>query len=244
MRQSLRNLLFVAMVCAPLMASASERWTGNQTALVDIGADGRVESAKLVRSTLSQAMQDDIVKRISRFEFEPARIDGRAVTAQTHLWIQLAIEPQGEQLAVTVADASVSLGYEKVVPPRFPPTQLERYEGASVMVEVNYDSDGKVTQAEVISAKPDLRVFRNAAQKAALEWVFAPEKIDGKGVAGSALVPVNFEFEGNHTGEINFPDGGRLHVRRADDTEPSAAPKEKLLASRVQLRSLGSEPQS
>ena len=138
-------------------------------------------------------------------------------------------------MAVKVAGANVSVGMVKLPPPRFPRSQLNRSQGAEVELRLAYDTEGKVTDVEITRIEPDLKVFREATLKAAREWVFAPEKIDGQAVAGTALIPVRFEFVSNNSGEIKFPDGGLLRVSRERESE------RKLLSSGTQLRSIGEE---
>jgi TonB family protein len=216
-------------------AQDSERWVAAQWAKVVIGRDGHVIDAELQKSTLGADMQAEIVRRIRQFEFEPAKKDGVAVEAETHLSVQLSIEPDGDQLAVKVAGANVTVGMVKLPPPRFPRSQLNRSQGAEVELRLAYDTEGKVTEVEITRIEPDLKVFREATLKAARQWVFAPEKIDGEPIAGSALVPVTFEFVSNNTGEIKFPDGGTLRVSRERENE------RQLLSSSTQLRSIGED---
>jgi TonB family protein len=216
-------------------AQDSERWVAAQWAKVVIGRDGHVIDAELQKSTLGADMQAEIVRRIRQFEFEPAKKNGVAVEAETHLSVQLSIEPDGDQLAVKVAGANVTVGMVKLPPPRFPRSQLNRSQGAEVELRLAYDTEGKVTEVEITRIEPDLKVFREATLKAARQWVFAPEKIDGQPIAGTALIPVTFEFVSNNSGEIKFPDGGRLRVSRERE------PERQLLGSSTQLRSIGED---
>lgn len=107
-------------------AAVNDRWVASQWAKVVIAPDGHVIDAELQRSTLGPDMQAEIVRRVRQFEFEPAKKDGVAVETETHLSIQLAIEPDGEQLAVKVAGANVTVGMVKLPPPRFPRSELNR----------------------------------------------------------------------------------------------------------------------
>jgi TonB family protein len=235
----LRFFGLVAMVVlladAAWCAQADGRWLASQAAKVVIGRDGHVIDVELQRSTLGPDMQAEIVRRIRQFEFEPAKKNGVAVETETHLSIQLAVEPDGKQLALKVAGANVTVGMVKLPPPRFPRSQLNRSQGAQVDLRLAYDTEGKVTEVEITRIEPDLKVFREATLKAARQWVFAPEKIDGQPIAGTALIPVTFEFVSNNTGEIKFPDGGHLRVSRERENE------RQLLSSSTQLRSIGEE---
>ncbi|MCB1600145.1 MAG: energy transducer TonB, partial [Xanthomonadales bacterium] len=93
------------------------------------------------------------------------------------------------------------------------------------------DGNGRVTDVSVERVEPDLKAFRLAALKAAREWQFQPERVDGIGIAGSALIPVTFSLTtSDDEGKLNFPDGGTLRVRRQLE-QP-----ERLLTSTLRLR--------
>jgi len=236
MLRSLWLLPMMVLFASPAWcAEDNDHWVASQWAKVMIGPDGRVVDAELQHSTLSPDMQAEIVRRIRQFEFEPAKKNGEAVETETHLSVQLSIEPDGEKMALKVAGANVTVGMVKLPPPRFPRSQLNRSQGAEVELRLAYDTEGKVTNVEITRIEPDLKVFREATLKAAREWVFAPEKIDGQPIAGSALIPVTFEFVSNNSGEIKFPDGGHLKVSRERQRE------RQLLSSATQLRSIGEE---
>lgn len=221
--------LALALVCSGLQAG--ERWLGSQFASVTIGPDGRVQEAALPNSSLGPDMQAEILRRVRQFEFEPATVDGVAATTETHLAVQLAVEPAGERLVVKVAGAGIAPRMTRIVPPRFPRSQLTRSQGAKIDLQISYDAAGQVIEASVASAEPDLKVFRKAALAAARDWRFAPERINGEAQAGSVLVPVRFEIASSRTGELKFPDGGKLQVSR----QPEQA--DELLTSNVRLRS-------
>jgi len=236
MFRSLWQVALVVLLADPAWgARDDDRWVASQWAKIVVGRDGHVIDAELQRSTLGTEMQAEIIRRIRQFEFEPAKKDGVAVETETHLSVQLSIEPDGDQLAVKVAGAIVTVGMVDLSPPRFPRSQLDRSQGAEVDLRLAYDTEGKVTDVEVTRAEPDLKVFREATLAAARKWLFAPEKIDGQPIAGTALIPVRFEFEGEGTGDIKFPDGGNLRVSRERQSE------RQLLNSGTQLRSIGDE---
>lgn len=228
--------LFLAADCAVADSTpASDRWVASQMAKVVIGPDGHVIDAQLQQSSLGPEMQAEIVRRIAQFEFEPAKKNGVAVEAETHVSVQLSIEPDGDLLAVKVAGANVTVGMVKLPPPRFPRSQLNRSQGAELELRLAYDTEGKVTEVEITRIEPDLKVFREATLKAARDWLFAPEKIAGQPIAGTALIPVRFEYDSNNSAEIKFPDGGHLRVSRERESE------RQLLSSGTQLRSIGEE---
>jgi TonB family protein len=234
--QTPRAVLIAALILSTSLAVAAtpsnERWLAYQRASVTVSTDGTVQQASLLNSRLSPSMQEAVLKRIRTFEFEPATRDGVAGVTETTLSVKLAVEPEQNQLVVRVVDADVTIGFERLKPPRFPKTQLQRSQGARIELRLAYDTNGKVTEVSVERAEPDLKVFREAALKAARDWQFQPERVNGIGIAGSALIPVTFSVTSNNDGELKFPDGGTLRVTR--DLEPP----ERLLSSTLRLRDI------
>ncbi|MGE4073867.1 MAG: energy transducer TonB [Lysobacterales bacterium] len=232
--QILRVILITALsLGASLSIAASppaETWLAYQRAQVTVAADGTVQQASLLNSSLSAAMQEQVLQRIRAFEFEPATHNGVAGVTETTLSIKLAVEPEQDQLVVRVVDAEVTVGFDRLKPPRFPMAQLRRAQGARVELRLSYDGSGRVTDVSVESVEPDLKAFRLAALKAAREWQFQPERVDGIGIAGSALIPVTFSLTTSDDGKLRFPDGGTLRVRR------QLEPPERLLTSTLRLR--------
>ena len=234
--QILRAILITALALGANLSiaasSSAERWLAYQLARVTVAADGTVQQASLPHSTLSVAMQEQVLNRVRTFEFEPATRDGLAGVTETTVWVKLALEPNGDQLELRVIGADITVGMERLKAPRYPAAQLRRMQSATVDLQVSYDQTGKVTDVNVTSAKPDLKAFKLAAIKAAREWQVQPERIDGVGMAGSVLVPVRFEIAGqnNDSGMINFPDGGSLEVSR------ELGQPDQLLGSTLRLR--------
>lgn len=233
----MRNQIVLALLgCLALVgmpASAAERWLATQLVEVSIAPDGRVTDAAIPRTGLGPAMQAEILRRVRQFEFEPATINGVPATTETTLAVKLAVEETGDQLAVTVDGASITIGMAQLKGPRFPRSQMSRFGEGRIELKVEYDADGAVTDVSVVSAKPDLKVFRNATLEAAREWRLTPERVNGQGQAGVAFIPVTFERSAHKFAEISFPDGGKLRVTREVER------KEELLTSQVRLRSTG-----
>lgn len=233
--QILRAILITAasLGATPGIAASppNETWLAYQRAQVTVAADGTVQQASLLNSSLSVAMQEQVLKRIRAFEFEPATHNGVAGVTETTLSVKLAVEPEQDQLIVRVVGAEVTVGFDRLKPPRFPMAQLRRAQGARVELRLSYDGNGRVTDVSVERVEPDLKAFRLAALKAAREWQFQPERVDGIGIAGSALIPVTFALTtSDDEGKLNFPDGGSLRVRRQLE-QP-----ERLLTSTLRLR--------
>ena len=234
--QILRAILIIAVALVSSRGIAAnpstERWLAYQLASVTVAADGSVQQATLPGSTLSPAMQEQVLSRVRAFEFEPATRDGVAGVTETTVWVKLALETDQDQLLLKVIGGDITVGMDRLKAPRYPALQLRRMQGAEVELRVAYDAQGVVTDVSVTRAEPDLKAFKVAAIKAARQWQVRPERIDGVGVAGTVVVPVRFEVAGqnNDSGKINFPDGGSLQVSRELE-QP-----DQLLSSTLRLR--------
>ncbi len=231
--------IWIAVIFAMMCfadAQAAERWVGQQTARASIGADGRISAVSLVNSTLSAAMQDAIVERLRRVEFEPATVNGAPVTAETTLLVQLEAKVQHDQLALDIYGVDIIAGYRKTSPPRYPARELRKGITGEAWVRVEYDGEGRVTEVAPAVADASMDVFMTAALAAARKWELEPERVDGKGVPGTATVPVRFSIEGKGSpgapsGDLKFPDGGVLRVYQTEETPWTLA------QSRVRMRS-------
>lgn len=231
LRMLMVSLLVLFSSCVSASSAGQERWLASQLARVVVAADGTVQEAALERSKLSPAMQESILKQVRAFEFEPATKNGVAAITETYLSVKLAVEPDDEKLLLRVIGADITFKFVSMKPPRFSPTQLRRGKEGRVVVRVAYDADGKVNDVVVEESEPENKTFRDAVVKAAQDWQLQPERVAGQGIAGSALIPVTFEIgDKADSGEISFPDGGKLQVVR------KLQPADQLLSSTLRLR--------
>lgn len=233
MRNQIVLALLGCLALAGMPASAAERWLATQLVEVSIAPDGRVTDASLPRTELGPDVQAEILRRVRQFEFEPATVNGVPATTETTLAVKLAVVEVDDRLAVTVDGANITIGMAQLKGPRFPRSQMSRIGEARIELKVEYDADGAVTGVSVVSARPDLKVFRNATLEAAREWRLTPERVNGQGQAGVAFIPVTFERSAHKFAVVSFPDGGKLRVTREVER------KEELLSSQVRLRSTG-----
>ncbi len=79
------------------------------------------------------------------------------------------------------------------LPPQYPPSALMREIEGYVNVRFDVATDGTVHNAEVIDAKPS-RIFNSAAVAAVSRWRFQPVVRNGRAVAVTARVLIEFEL--------------------------------------------------
>lgn len=222
---------------ALLPAHAAERWIGHQTARVSIDTEGRVDTVRLVGSTLSNAMQTVLIERVRRVAFEPAQRNGAPASAEATVLIELEAKAQADALTLTVSGVESIPGYRLTKPPRFPARELRKGISGRVELAVEYDGEGRVTKVAPASADAPMDAFMKAAMKAARDWQFEPERVAGVGLAGSGVIPVTFSIDnepvaGERSGDLQFPDGGVLRVYERLESQGDLA------ESQVRVRSI------
>ena len=79
------------------------------------------------------------------------------------------------------------------VEPEYPPAAFRAGEEGTVLLRVDVDATGKPTNVDVVR-RSGSRDLDRAAQQAVLKWKFSPAMRDGKAIASSAEVPVDFKL--------------------------------------------------
>jgi|SRR5262245_61810664 len=80
----------------------------------------------------------------------------------------------------------------KKVAPAYPPEAKEAHVSGKVQVQVTISEEGRVIEATAISG-PEL--LREAAVRAAEQWIFKPTKLDGAPVKVQGILTFNFELD-------------------------------------------------
>lgn len=227
----------ILLWAAVLPAQAAERWIGHQIARVSIDANGQVSTVNLINSTLGKTMQVALVERVRQVEFEPAKLNGTAASAQVTVSIELQANAQADALTLSVSNVAVIPGLRKSSAPRFPKRELRKGVSGKVELAVKYDGNGRVTAVAPAAADAPMDSFMQAALKAARNWEFEPEQVAGIGVPGAGIVPVSFsiagdELPGARSGDLSFPDGGVLRVYETAEAQWEIA------QSQVRVRSI------
>lgn len=210
-----RSLIFTAL----LSACALPAWAKKQvdqtskahTFRVDyrlvLAADGSIEILKVQKETISAVLTDNLEKQIRRWKFTPGTVNGVTQRTETNLSLNIKATPEaGGDYQIRIIDANTGVGLApgKMVAPRYPADQLRNGGEAVLRLLVTYDADGKVTNAVRPGEKiKGMAPFEFASIQAAKQWRFAPERIGGIGVPGSAFVPIKFCTQNNCRGLLS-----------------------------------------
>ncbi len=81
------------------------------------------------------------------------------------------------------------------VPPMYP--RRAQMDGISGWVRLTFiiNEDGSVRDIEVVEASPRRGIFDHEASRALARWKFNPQTVDGKPVAATATITINFNLE-------------------------------------------------
>ena len=79
------------------------------------------------------------------------------------------------------------------IQPDYPPLAFRNHEEGTVLVRVNVDANGMATNSQVLN-RSGSRELDGAARDAVRKWQFKPALKDGKAIASTVDVPVEFKL--------------------------------------------------
>lgn len=88
----------------------------------------------------------------------------------------------------------------RMPPPSYPASAFENNQSGEVVLRVEVDAQGRVSDVRVLSAT-NPGVFDAASIAAARQWTYHPAMKDGKAVAAAVRIPVNFAMTETVTGQ-------------------------------------------
>ncbi|MGH8173374.1 MAG: TonB family protein [Rhodanobacteraceae bacterium] len=188
----------LALVFASTLAGAAERQPEDVTLSwrIDLNEKGAIQSLEPINPEYMQALQKRLEPAIRNWHFTTGKVNGQPAPTTTTLTLRMGFESIGNgDFNVRLRRASTGAYYKHLVQPRYPDYALSAHRGAAaVMLQVDFDANGKVTSAvPVAGGVPEPRkVFNDAAISAVTKWTFTPESIAGHGLSGKVLVPVCF----------------------------------------------------
>ena len=91
--------------------------------------------------------------------------------------------------------ASIDISSKNMNPPQYPPAALRAGIEGTVILIVDVDANGNVTNVAVERSSRN-RDLDRAAMQAARRWRFNPSVVNGQPAAGRVRVPVDFNLGG------------------------------------------------
>jgi TonB family protein len=190
-------LLFVAPAYAAKVEQLPQRLVTQISAEVMVDAEGQLQSIGELNVPLDPQMREVVLAEMRAVRLEPGRVDGKPAAVETHLTLTLSLENAAAPGAfkMAVVDVDSGPGTSAMRPPRYPKSLLKQGRSALVMMRVQYDANGKVLNAEIVSSSVPKHYIEREVMQVAMAWTFDPERIGGHGLAAYALVPVRFSLD-------------------------------------------------
>jgi protein TonB len=99
--------------------------------------------------------------------------------------------PPAPPAAATDIGASVDISSKNMNPPKYPPSAFRSGAEGEVILIIDVDANGNVTNVAVEKSSRN-RDLDRAAMEAARKWRFNSAVVNGQKTAGRVRVPVNF----------------------------------------------------
>ena len=161
--------------------------------------DGAIEKLTLRDSKLSPTIAQYLEKSIRSWKFTPGSINEIPQRTESALWLNVEATPRPDgNYELVIVDANTgAMGAAMLTPPTYPKDALRQGREAVLRLLISYDENGVVRKVERVAKlgpreEKALKVFEQASFAAAKTWRFYPEKIGGRGVAGTSIVPIKF----------------------------------------------------
>lgn len=209
-RNLLPSLFLLATCLVPSVGRAADDPAVPMHAVVDVELDASgailsIEPADEVAREIAGFLRE----QVSRWQFEPATLRGQAVATRTSVTIRLEATGarSGRQVEVRVVDAATGPRYKVNRAPTYPMAALERKDSGEVLLRVDFDREGRVTDAAV-ERSVGRKYFEAAALRAVREWTFLPERAGDVGIPATVLVPIRFCIHGRPCQSLPEAPGG------------------------------------
>lgn len=207
-------LLFALPAFAAKVEQLPQRLVTEISADVTVDADGHLTSIGELSVPLDAQALEIVRAEMQALRFKPGRADGKPAPVQTHLTLTVGLDngaaPGEYTLALVKASTGPRMG--AVRPPRYPKSLLTQGREAVVMMRVQYDGNGKVVEAAIESSNVPQHYIEREVMQVAQAWTFEPERVDGKGIAAWAMVPVRFQLYGTSSAQfvVKLASGSKL----------------------------------
>jgi hypothetical protein len=177
-----------------------------QTIVLKVGVDagGRVQTTASLDPAAAPALLQAAEAYARKLVFTPARKGGSAVPSETYLSLVLAMEPAGEGKYALKLRRAVNGPGVASLGKLDPPKNLGRRAGATIVVAVDVDAQGKPDMDSFKAEKVELREPSSFAEARYLDAIrqsvrhsrFDPDKVAGVPVASRVSLPYRFGMGG------------------------------------------------
>jgi len=230
---SFKWAMLIALLIPACALAGTERQSVDLSLSWSVGleADGTIASLTPLNKDYQPVLQQRLEPAIRSWRFTAGKVNGTAAPTQTTLNVRVVLEPlESGDYVVRLRKASTGPTYAHLTSPEYPESALKFRRGGAVLVDIDFDADGRVTAAKAtqgVEPKPAPDLVR-AAVAAVKHWTLKPETIGGHGVAGRARLPICFSATRRQSDDT-------CHWKVAGDEESLDAGQPLALSSVVHL---------
>jgi len=132
-----------------------------------------------------------IADELRSWVFQAGALDG--VPQPTTTWVRVLVDAGTSGEAARILSASAGPAPDRLQHPVFPAAAQRRGQHGVVVLELQTDQAGRVTDSRVHdTVGPVSRAMGQAAVEASRQWSFRPERVAGVPQASTLLMPVCF----------------------------------------------------
>ncbi|MFP7721699.1 energy transducer TonB [Lysobacter sp. A3-1-A15] len=184
------NRIAIAVTAALLGSATFHVSAGGpevHTFAVSLDTDGRVTTLR-PEGEMPARTARELDARVRSWLFQPIDDNGGA---RVETWLRITTRAEGDGLHV---ESATTGPLPRTMPlPRYPRAAAMRGDSGVVVLRLDVDANGVVTGATPYDpGTRTSRALEQAARDAALAWRFQPERVNGRPVASTVLLPMCF----------------------------------------------------
>lgn len=177
--------------------AAKEGIEGRVVIRLVVDSDGKAQEPDIVESDPEGIFDETALETIVKYKFKPAVKDGKNVDCIVRVPVKFEMGQFDKEAYSTIYKLDEVDQPPKPVymaPPEYPSEAASKKISGRVVLQFVVAPDGWACESQVISAEPE-GVFEEAALDALADYRFQPALKDGKPVACTVKMPVNFDID-------------------------------------------------
>ena len=186
----MRSKLIAGLV---LLLAAAAAHTGN-TAYFDVSLDeeGQVTAA-VPASEIHPALLQPLRDWVTNLTFEAATVDGKAVPSTTSVRLSYALDEVDDGYELQVLEHFNGPRPVRKEEPAYPRNALLTGQEGWVKLGLKLEPSGKVSDVKVLDSSS--WAFEKVAVRAARNWRFQPNTVDGKPIPAELVQVIEFKLD-------------------------------------------------
>lgn len=210
-------ILLVLLLLASPVCLARQTWKQVGPPIIaalDVDAHGTVTHAQLIGKNVLPQLQTLTAQTTHNWRFEPATVDGKPASARTYAMFAVEMRKVEGSEQARLHYLGHGPGRVLIESPAYPPSMIQQRVEARILVAMDVNADGSVSNVHVAQARTTDAAkgaaFYAPSVTASRMDKFMPELVDGRPVITHVLLPIHFF--------LNFAYGPGDHLPLAEDT--------------------------